>query len=268
MEIRKFSGVTGPISPPLWVSMLIAAFFAIAIYNAAEIFLCIYHTFRRRSGLYFWSLVSTNCGIVVHTITVFLRFYALAPSLPLSVIICLGWWAMVTGCSVVLYSRLHLVVCDQFMIRLVLFMIITSFCVFHIPVTVLFIATNSGSPARYVGIFNVYERVQLVGFTIQESVISAIYIWQAHVNLRPIIAVRGPDEQNIMRHLIILFIVVLALDISLILSEFTNHFDIQTTYKPVVYSIKLKVELFVLNELVNITQMSRRSYYQNISHCA
>lgn len=62
-------------------------------------------------------------------------------------------------------------------------MIITSFCVFHIPVTVLFIATNFGSPAHYVGIFNVYETVQLVRFTIQESVISAIYIWQAYVNL-------------------------------------------------------------------------------------
>lgn len=112
MEIRKFSGVTGPINHPLCVSMLIATFFAIAIYNATEIFICIYHTLRRRIGLYFWSLVITNCGIVVHTITVFLRFYALAPSLPLSVIICLGRWAMVTECFVVLYSRVYLVVCD------------------------------------------------------------------------------------------------------------------------------------------------------------
>lgn len=236
--------------------MLISGFFAISIYNVIEIFIGIFHIFHRRSGLYFWSMLVTNCGILVHTITVFLRFYALAPDLPMSVVICLGWWAMVTGSSVVLYSRLHLVVRDQRMTRFVLAWIIASFCVLHIPVTILFIGSNSDDPSRFLNAFNVYERVQLIGFTIQESTISAIYIWQAHVNLKPILMIKGPDGKYIMRHLVALFIVVLVLDISLILSEYTNHFAIQTTYKPVVYSVKLKVEFFVLNELVTITRLS------------
>jgi hypothetical protein len=260
---RRSSGETGSINPPLWVSMLIAGFFGISIYNVIEIFIGIFHTFRRRSGLYFWSMLITNCGILVHTISVFLRFYSLAPALPMSVIICLGWWAMVTGSSVVLYSRLHLVVYDPRKIRLVLVMIITSFCVFHVPVTILFIGSNSADPSRFIDTFNVYERIQLVGFTIQESTISAIYIWQAHVNLRPLLKLKGSNGKYLMRHLIILFIVVFVLDVSLILSQFTNHFDIQTTYKPVVYSVKLKVEFFVLNEIVAITQVTTCScYYQ------
>jgi hypothetical protein len=260
---RGSSGETGPINPPLWVSMLIAGFFAISIYNVIEIFIGIFHTFRRRRGLYFWSMFVTNCGILVHTISVFLRFYSLAPHLPMSVIICLGWWAMVTGSSVVLYSRLHLVVYDPRKIRLVLVMIITSFCVFHVPVTILFIGSNSADPSRFIDTFNVYERIQLVGFSIQESTISAIYIWQAHVNLRPLLRLKGSNGKYLMRHLIILFIVVFVLDVSLILSQFTNHFDIQTTYKPVVYSVKLKVEFFVLNEIVAITQVTTcPCYYQ------
>jgi hypothetical protein len=157
-------------------------------------------------------------------------------------------------------------VCDQRITRFVLAMIITSFCVFHIPVTILFIATNSGDPSRYIGAFNIYERIQLVGFTIQESVISAIYIWQAHINLKPILILQGSHGKYFMRHLIILFIVVLVLDISLILSQFTNNFDIQTTYKPVVYSVKLKVEFLVLNELVTVTHMLPSCHNRDMSY--
>lgn len=253
---HRSSGVTGPIKAPLWVSMLIAGFFAITIYNVIEIFIGIFHAFRRRSGLYFWSMFVTNCGILLHAISVFLRFYALAPNLPMSVIVCLGWWMMVTGSSVVLYSRLYLVVYDRRKIRLVLVMIVTSFFAFHVPVTVLFIGSNSDDPSRFVDTFNIYERIQLVGFTIQETTISAIYIWQTHVNLGPILKTKGPEGKRLMRHLIALFIVVFTLDVTLILSEYTNNFDIQTTYKPVVYSIKLKVEFVVLNELVTVTRMT------------
>jgi hypothetical protein len=44
------------------------------------------------------------------------------------------------------------------------------------------------------------------------------------------------------------------MDSSLLLTEFTNNFEIQTTYKTVVYSIKLKLEFYVLNQLLFIIQ--------------
>jgi uncharacterized membrane protein YesL len=51
--------------------------------------------------------------------------------------ITIGWYAMVTGQSLVLYSRLHLVVRDTEKIKWVLWMIIIDVFLFHFPTTVL-----------------------------------------------------------------------------------------------------------------------------------
>uniref|UniRef100_A0A0D2YBU4 DUF7703 domain-containing protein n=1 Tax=Fusarium oxysporum (strain Fo5176) TaxID=660025 RepID=A0A0D2YBU4_FUSOF len=68
---------------------------------------------------------------------------------------------------------------------------------------------------------------------------------------------RGQEmERKIMRYLIIVNILVILLDISLILTQYMSHFNIQTTYKPVVYSIKLKMEFVVLNKLLLLVQHS------------
>ncbi len=53
------------------------------------------------------------------------------------VVIGISWWCMVTGQALVLYSRLYLVVRDHRKIRWVLVMIITNFCILHIPIMIL-----------------------------------------------------------------------------------------------------------------------------------
>jgi hypothetical protein len=103
--------------------------------------------------------------------------------------------------------------------------------------------------------FIIYEKIQLAGFSLQESIISGLYIWEAFHNLKPVLDIKGALGRQIIRHLLILFIVVVFLDSSLIATEYTDSFQIQTTYKPVVYSIKLKIEFIILNELVTFTQM-------------
>jgi hypothetical protein len=42
--------------------------------------------------------------------------------------------------------------------------------------------------------------------------------------------------------------------LSLVITQFKNYWHIQTSYKPVVYSIKLKAEAFVLNNLIALVQ--------------
>jgi hypothetical protein len=51
--------------------------------------------------------------------------------------ITIGWYAMVTGQSLVLFSRLHLVVRDRRKVRWVLYMIIIDVFLFHFPTTVM-----------------------------------------------------------------------------------------------------------------------------------
>ncbi|KAK7177788.1 integral membrane protein [Paraphaeosphaeria sporulosa] len=192
-------------------------------------------------------------GIPVHATAVLLRMFGLAPNEALSFIVVLGWWAMVTGQAVVLYSRLHLV-SDWKKIRWVLVMIVTNFIVLHLPVSALYLAINIRAFDSLIRVFSIYEKIQLTGFSIQESIISGIYIWEASRTLKPILEFRGPRERKVIRHLILVNILVVAMDASLLVTEFTNNFEIQTTYKTVVYSIKLELEFYVLNQLLFIIQ--------------
>ncbi|KAF9769695.1 hypothetical protein IL306_012850 [Fusarium sp. DS 682] len=119
---------------------------------------------------------------------------------------------------------------------------------------VLFLGSNTKHSSYFIGAFNVYERIQLAGFCIQEAIISGLYIWETARGLKPIFAVRKKMERKMMRYLILVNILVILLDISLIVTQYMSHFNIQTTYKPVVYSIKLKMEFVVLNKLLLLVQ--------------
>lgn len=256
-EYISSSGETGPISASLPVNMAIAGLFAIACYNCLEILISLLSRFKRHDGLYFWSMLTATLGIVLHSIVVLLRYYSLGPNFLLCVLTCVGWYGMVTGQSVVLYSRLHLIVEDKSKTRWVLYMIIINFFILHVPTTVLFLMSNTQRyESRFIGPFNVYERIQLAGFCIQETVISGLYIWETARGLKPIFAVRKDMERKVIRYLVIVNILVILLDISLIVTQYMSHFNIQTTYKPVVYSIKLKMEFVVLNKLLLLVQHS------------
>ncbi|KAF5009007.1 hypothetical protein FDECE_4745 [Fusarium decemcellulare] len=248
------TGETGPISASLPINMTIAGFFAVACYNCVEILISLANRFKRYDGLYFWSMLVATLGIILHSIVVLLRYYSLGPNFLLCVLTCVGWYGMVTGQSVVLYSRLHLIVPDKSKTRWVLIMIIINFFILHVPVTVLFLGSNTRDSHRFLAAFNIYERVQLAGFFVQESIISGLYIWETARGLKPIFAVKKAIERKVIRHLIIVNILVIILDISLLVTQYLSHFQIQTTYKPVVYSIKLKMEFVVLNKLVLIVQ--------------
>ncbi|EXA28722.1 hypothetical protein FOVG_19688 [Fusarium oxysporum f. sp. pisi HDV247] len=189
-------GETGPITASLAINMTIAGFFAVACYNCVEILISLLDRFKRRDGLYFWSMLTATLGIVLHSIVVLLRYYSLGPNFPLAVLTCVGWYAMVTGQSVVLYSRLHLIIANRAKARWILVMIVTNFCILHIPVTVLFLGSNTQNSDRFLPAFEIYERIQLAGFSIQESVISGLYIWEAAHGLQPIYAIRRATERK------------------------------------------------------------------------
>lgn len=262
------TGETGPILDyvSLPVAMVIGGFFALGCYNSIEILIFIISTFKRKRGLYYWSMLVADLGIPIHATAVLLRFFSLAPNLPMCVIIDLGWFMMVTGQAVVLYARLHLVVGDPRKIRWVLVMIITMFLVVQIPTAVLFVTANSGSPGRDLAerIFSVYEKVQITAFTLQEAIISGLYVYEASEGLKLMDVIKGPRVRAVNRELMALFVLVVTLDVTLMITEYTNNFQIQTTYKPVVYSIKLKVEALVLNNLLSLVQSGTCSCWTSV----
>lgn len=252
------AGETGPVEVSRSHAMVIAGLLALACWNVLQILVSIFTTFRHFRGLYFWSMLISTLGILLHTITAFLRYFALAPNFPMCVLICIGWYAMVTGQSVVLYSRLHLVTSYDRNYRWVLCMIVFNFCVLHIPTSILFLGINRGVQS-FDRPFNIYERIQLAGFAAQEIILSGLYIWEAIHTLKPILDMKGARGRRVLVNLVAVNAIAVLLDASLLTTEYTNHFDIQTTYKPVVYSIKLLLEFTVLNSLLVVIHTNSSS---------
>lgn len=88
---------------------------------------------------------------------------------------------MITGQSVLLYFRLHIVVKNQKQIRFVLIMIIFNAIWLDIPIIVLVYGSNSSNPEPFVGAYPIFEKLQLTVYFVQETIVSALY----------------PEEQNV-----------------------------------------------------------------------
>lgn len=238
------------------IALTLIAFLAIAMYNVVELTLVIFTTFKRRNGLYFYSLIVATWGIIPYGVGFFLKFYALASSTALYItLIAVGWPCMITGQSLVLYSRLHLITRSTVGgYRWVLIMIIVDAIICHIPIIVLLYGANSSNPAAFLSPYSIYEKVQITIFFIQEVIISGIYVYKTTTLLRSEGNIRGRNSRMVMTHLVWVNLMIIALDITLLAIEYAGYYDIQTTYKAAVYSVKLKMEFSILNRLLDLFQ--------------
>jgi hypothetical protein len=249
------SGVTGGVQASIPILMTMSAFLAIGLYNMIEIGFLIFAVFKQRRGLYFWSMVIATGGIGPHAIGFILKFFQVTKlDLLSSAIIGVGWVTMCPGQSLVLYSRLHLVVPDASRIRWVLYMIIFTTVTLGVPLFTLAMGANSKHAADFLPSFEIYDKVQIVAISVQEMIISLIYIFRTMKLLGGDCGRRRGSLRKLLIHLIIVNVVVLMFDITLIAVQFSGHYEIQTTYKTAIYSIKLKIEFSVLNRLVSLIQ--------------
>lgn len=232
-------------------------FIAIGCYNVVELVVLVLSTFRRWRGLYFWSLLLSGCvGVVPYSLGFLLKFFTEATSILSVTMLSVGWWTMVTGQSFVLYSRLHLVIRDERVLRRVLYMIISNIFLLHVPTTVLTYGSNVDEPSRrFVHGYNIMEKLQMTGFTIQEVIISALYVWETVRMLR-----LGSErsKQKIMHQLVGINVLMFVMDLVLLGLEYANYYAIQITLKGAIYSIKLKLEFAVLGKLVDVVHSHQR----------
>ena len=121
---------------------------------------------------------------------------------------------MVTGQSIVLYSRLHLVVRLRKVLRGILAIIIVDAFCFHIPSTVLTFESNSNRPYESTGEFNVIEMLQMTAFCIQEFIISGVYVYSTIRLLKPVYHGR---TREVMMQLIWINLNIIGMDIGLLI---------------------------------------------------
>ncbi|KAB8213025.1 hypothetical protein BDV33DRAFT_230682 [Aspergillus novoparasiticus] len=231
------------------LKITIAAFIAVAWYNAIELIILIFKSFTHYNGIYFWSmLISAGVGIPLYSVGFLVKFFDLTSAIWLSItLVTIGWWAMVTGQAFVLYSRLHLILQNPMILRLVLNMIVANIFLLHVPTTVLSYAANFSGSHSYVTAYNVMERIQVAGFCVQELIISGLYMWETYrmLKINPLLS-----NRKIIIELFIINMICVLMGLGLVAVESANYYIYQTTLKATVYSIKLKVEFGVLGRLV------------------
>lgn len=242
------------------LQMILVTFIGLSCYNVAELVVLVPVTFRRWRGLYFWSLLASGCiGVVPYSVGFMMKFFTQTDSVLSVTVLTVGWWTMVTGQSVVLYSRLHLVLRNEKALRWILRLIVTNFFLLHVPTTILTYGANivHAGDEPWIQGYNIMEKIQLTGFTIQETLLSTLYVIETVKLLRLGDATTRPASRSIMYQLIGINCAIMAMDLLLLGLEYANLYAIQITLKGFIYSLKLKLEFAVLGRLVDLIQGSR-----------
>lgn len=233
-------------------SVIVIVTSTLSLYNALELILLIFTTFKAYRGLYFWSLLVASFGIIPYNLGFLVVFFDLTRQYAGFIVDSYGWITMVTGQSVVLYSRLHLVLQDPRILRAVLWMIVVDAVVFHVSTTVvLFGSSYGGDEGGFNTAWTVIEKVQMTAFCIQEFIISGLYVYET---VRLLKVVSGGHTRRTMWQLFGVNVIIIVLDVALLVVEYRNLRVYEQAFKGVVYSIKLKLEFAILGKLVQIVR--------------
>ena len=228
---------------------------AIALWNAGELLILIILTFRKWSGLNFWSLLIATTGIVPYTITFLTRYFEVGDCMASDIINNLGWIAMVGMHSVVLYSRLHLVNPQPQVLRALRWMIAINTFVLYTATTIAHFGQYTLKPGFFDAAF-IIEKIQMTCFTAQELFISGLYMKQI-----PHLLSLFTQEQSrrTLWELFFIMLIIVILDLALLVTESIGFTIFQVAFKSLVYSAKLKMEFAILGKLVALFRGPRFS---------
>lgn len=265
MALSDLGISTGGLSPGPAVT-IVECFLTVAFYNVIELNVIIYSSFPRRTGLYFWSFLVATWGIAVYSVGFLTKDLSfIRNGFVYGTFIVVGWICMVTGQSMVLFSRMHLLVRDRRILRTTLACIIINAIIGHVPTSIVLYGSNSPHPDRWLEPYAIMERIHVTIFFLQELAISAIYIVATTKLLRDksrsssYSSRRSASGRRFLLHLIKINVMVVVLDITILALEYAGLYVIQTAYKGMVYSVKLKLEFSILNSLVEMTRAHRNA---------
>ncbi|GIK01946.1 hypothetical protein Aspvir_005987 [Aspergillus viridinutans] len=238
-------------------SAFVSVFTTIASYNVIELLVLCFSRFKRRD-VYFWTLLVASLGIIPYNLGLILKLSNVVHNNNITLTFAsIGWYCMVTGQSMVLWSRLHLLIRSRKLLHGILYMIIVNAFVLHIPTTVLAFGANAPSrPQAFVKGYEIMERIQLIAFFCQEALLSVLYICKTVEFLKTHVRNR---YWGILHQLLVINILIILLDASFVAVQYSGFYAIQVTLKGLVYSVKLKLEYAILGKLVKAVNAQRKA---------
>jgi hypothetical protein len=136
-------------------------------------------------------------------------------------------------------------------LRIVLWLIISNWFISNIPTSVFVFGASSTNPGPYLKLYGIWERLQLSLYFVQELAISGLYVYEVVGMLRPDSGALLPENKResifsrhrlgrrwrsdssrlVLKHLIWINITIIVLDVSLLVTEYIGHYEIQVVYK-------------------------------------
>lgn len=222
----------------------------------------LFTTLKRRSGLYFWSVLITSWGLCIRQIGIMTSYLARQCPWVLRLALAqVGWVMMVTGFSLVLYSRLSIIVQSRRTRQFALAMIIFNGVVWHTAMTTI---STGKAYEKYAGDISrlpawqhvdyYFERTQIVVFSAQETIISILYLHAAYKYLKNGFAQKEKSRQ-IMTTLLLVQVTIIAIDIGIIVIDFLGYLQLKLFINSFVYAAKLELEFVALNQLVELSKV-------------
>ncbi|KAI7492955.1 hypothetical protein KC367_g8907 [Hortaea werneckii] len=173
-----------------------------------------------------------------------------------------GWPAMVTGQSLVLYSRLGIVLGkgQAHLLRAVKWMVIVDGVVFHVSTTVVVFGAYYVPPGHHwMDAYRYIEKIQMTGFTLQEFIISGLYVWRTLEILKTTKYSRRRTRRTMWQLCMINAMIIVA-GIALLVVEYQDRHVVEQALKGAVYGMKLKLEFAILSKPVGMTKRNDMTY--------
>lgn len=207
-EILKKEPFDGEYSTP---SVIVTLALGLALYNCLELGLLILTTFKRWKGLYFWSLTLCNLGVASYGFGMMTDYWKLTVLVVTKILVTAGWMLMITCQSLVLYSRLGLLLDNDKILKGVKWMIIINSAVVFTIVDVLdWGSTYSSNYSFTVGYFYI-ELIQITVFTLQELIISGLYVWKTYNLLQ---VTFKENTRSMVMQVFAINVIIICMDVS------------------------------------------------------
>ncbi|MCJ1458577.1 hypothetical protein MMC28_008950 [Mycoblastus sanguinarius] len=230
-----------------------SGFVAMTILLFADVNIGIWRIFKKKQGLYYWSMVLGTAGVLIDVVGIIIKYFVpncvyLWPFYTLCIV---GGWTIYAPAELfVLYSRLHLVNQSRKVQRWVLIMILLGTFALILPTWVIaWPAEDPGFSALWSPRKGFMDRINQIGFSLVEFALSVVYIWSliGLLNLKSSIR-----QRRVMLDLIYVNVAAICLDIIVVILVFLNQLGLSHPIQNFSYMLKLKLEFIVLNQLMAV----------------
>jgi hypothetical protein len=190
-----------------------AALLGMALLCGFEMLFLIWIRFRRRSGLYFWSLTLATVAELMVNISNVLYYWVLKDSCGgiVSMISIPGAFFFVFFEYFVLYSRLRLVQTSERTLRYLLGIIYIEAILVELPLAIMVTAVTISPSSSSIGsIYHTIWRLEAVLYMVVDTILSSTYIFQIK---RIWSKDSGPEVRSILREIVAMTCVVIGIDV-------------------------------------------------------